>query len=147
MKKIVMVVILGLLTNVIPLSPVMAQEKVQDKDFKHETYSEGNIRLEGITDYFLDTCLGTRIDPDNEEERVGGEWDKILGRYREALPLFAKLLEQRPHDSRMAFWLALAHAGVGEERKAIEVLRTAGIAENDIPERMQEIRSYIGSPR
>jgi len=35
MKKIVMVVILGLLTNVIPLSPVMAQEKVQDKDFKH----------------------------------------------------------------------------------------------------------------
>ena len=35
MKKIVMVVILGLLTNLIPLSPVMAQEKVQDKDFKH----------------------------------------------------------------------------------------------------------------
>ena len=35
MKKIVMVVILGLLTNLIPLSPVMAQEKVQDKDSKH----------------------------------------------------------------------------------------------------------------
>ena len=35
MKKVVMVVILGLLTNLIPLSPLMAQEKVQDKDFKH----------------------------------------------------------------------------------------------------------------
>ena len=35
MNKILMVVILGLLTNVIPLSPVMAQEKVQYKDFKH----------------------------------------------------------------------------------------------------------------
>ena len=35
MKKIVMVVILGLLTNLIPFGPVMAQEKVQDKDSKH----------------------------------------------------------------------------------------------------------------
>jgi len=35
MKKIVMVVILGLLTNLFPLGPVMAQEKVQDKDSKH----------------------------------------------------------------------------------------------------------------
>jgi len=35
MNKIVMVVILGLLTNLIPLSPVMAQEKGQDKDSKH----------------------------------------------------------------------------------------------------------------
>ena len=35
MKKIVMVVILGLLTNLIPFSPVMAQEKGQDKDSKH----------------------------------------------------------------------------------------------------------------
>jgi hypothetical protein len=34
MKKIVMVVILGLLTNLIPLSPVMAQEKAQE-DLKH----------------------------------------------------------------------------------------------------------------
>lgn len=35
MKKIVMVVILGLVTNLIPFRPVMAQEKVQDKDSKH----------------------------------------------------------------------------------------------------------------
>jgi len=35
MKKIVMVVILGLLTHLIPFGPVMAQEKVQDKDSKH----------------------------------------------------------------------------------------------------------------
>jgi small nuclear ribonucleoprotein (snRNP)-like protein len=35
MKKIVMVVILGLLTNIIPFGPAMAQEKVQDKDSKH----------------------------------------------------------------------------------------------------------------
>jgi small nuclear ribonucleoprotein (snRNP)-like protein len=35
MKKIVMVVILGLLTNLIPFGPAMAQEKVQDKDSKH----------------------------------------------------------------------------------------------------------------
>lgn len=35
MKKIVMVVILGLLANLIPLNPVMAQEKGQDKDSKH----------------------------------------------------------------------------------------------------------------
>ena len=35
MNKIVMVVILGLLTNLIPFGPAMAQEKVQDKDSKH----------------------------------------------------------------------------------------------------------------
>ncbi|HEV8137703.1 MAG TPA: hypothetical protein VGP85_23695 [Pyrinomonadaceae bacterium] len=35
MKKIVMVVIFGLLTNLIPFGPAMAQEKVQDKDSKH----------------------------------------------------------------------------------------------------------------
>jgi len=35
MKKIVMVVILGLLTNLIPFGPAMGQEKVQDKDSKH----------------------------------------------------------------------------------------------------------------
>ena len=35
MKKMVMVVILGLRPNPIPFSPVMAQDKVQDKDSKH----------------------------------------------------------------------------------------------------------------
>jgi len=35
MKKIVMVVILGLLTNLIPFGQAVAQQKVQDNDSKH----------------------------------------------------------------------------------------------------------------
>jgi len=35
MKKIIMIVILGLVTNAIPFSQVAAQQKVQDKDSKH----------------------------------------------------------------------------------------------------------------
>ena len=49
MKKMVTVVILGLLTNLIPLSPVMAQEKVQDKDFKHAEKIKKAISDAGAT--------------------------------------------------------------------------------------------------
>ena len=49
MKKMVTVVILGLLTNLIPLSPVMAQEKVPDKDFKHAEKIKKAISDAGAT--------------------------------------------------------------------------------------------------
>ena len=67
----------------------------------------------------------------------------ILAMYS-AIPLYAKVLEQQPGNQRLAFFLAVAHAGVGDEAKAIEVLRTAGTAENDLPGRIQELRSHVG---
>ena len=72
---------------------------------------------------------------------------RILGRYREALPLFAKVVEAQPRNERLASWLALAHIGVGDEAKAIQVLRAAGMSESDVTERMRELRSDIGPPR
>ena len=121
---------------------------VHEQAVAHQLQAAAKVARTDFLGALDDYSRAAEADPADLSSILGmAQMYRILGRYREALPLFAKLLEQRPHDSRMAFWLALAHAGVGEERKAIEVLRTAGIAENDIPERMQEIRSYIGSPR
>ena len=66
----------------------------KDEGHKQETYSEGYTRLLNFSDQFMEDCLGPRIDPHNEEARLGGEWDKILGRYREALrQRFAEALD------------------------------------------------------
>ena len=62
MKKIVMVVILGLLTNVIP---VMAQEKVQDKDLKHAEKIKKAVSDAGTT---LDREVTVKL-KDNTEVR------------------------------------------------------------------------------
>ena len=65
MKKIVMVVILGLLMNLIPLSTVMAQEKVQDKDLKHAEKIKKAVRDAGPT---LDREVTVKL-KDNTEFR------------------------------------------------------------------------------
>ena len=57
----------------------------REKDYKDENYDDGNARLQKAADRYLDDVLGKRYDPDNEDARSGGEWDKILGRYRAAL--------------------------------------------------------------
>jgi len=63
-------------------------------DYKHESYDEGYVRLINFSDQFLDDCLGPQYDPDNEEAREGGQWDIILGRYRDALrERFAEALD------------------------------------------------------
>jgi len=63
-------------------------------DYKHETYDEGYIRLLNFSAEYMDECLGPQADPEDEESRFGGEWDKILGRYRDALRLrFAEALD------------------------------------------------------
>lgn len=66
----------------------------KEGDYKHETYDEGYTRLINFSDQFLDDCLGPQYDPDDEEAREGGQWDIILGRYRDALrDRFAEALD------------------------------------------------------
>ncbi len=63
-------------------------------DYKHETYDEGYTRLVNFSEQYMDDCLGPQYDPDNEEAREGGQWDVILGRYRDALrERFAEALD------------------------------------------------------
>lgn len=56
-------------------------------NYRKEKYSTGYTRLLNASDQFLDEYLGPRYDPDNENARQGGDWDKVLMRYREALQL------------------------------------------------------------
>jgi len=66
----------------------------KEGEYKREDYDAGYTRLLNLSEQFMDDCLGPRIDPDDEEARLGGEWDKILGRYREALRLrFSEALD------------------------------------------------------
>ena len=66
----------------------------KEGEYKHETYDEGYTRLVNFSDQFMDDCLGPQYDPDDEEAREGGQWDIILGRYRDALRLrFAETLD------------------------------------------------------
>ncbi len=63
-------------------------------DYRHETYDEGYTRLIAFSNKYLDDCLGLQHDSDNEEAREGGQWDVILGRYRDALcERFAEALD------------------------------------------------------
>jgi hypothetical protein len=57
----------------------------EEEDYKHETFDEGYRRLLNLSEEFMEDCLGPKVDPDDEEKRFGGEWDKILGPYRDAL--------------------------------------------------------------
>lgn len=66
----------------------------KEGEYKHEQYDEGYVRLVNFASQFMDDCLGPQYDPDNEEAREGGQWDIILGRYRDALRLrFAEALD------------------------------------------------------
>lgn len=58
-----------------------------DGENKRESYDDGYTRLINLSEKFMNDCLGAKYDRDNEDARLGGEWDKILGRYREALRL------------------------------------------------------------
>ena len=66
----------------------------KEGEYKKESYDDGYVRLINFSEQFMDDCLGPQYDPDDEEARMGGEWDKILGRYREALrQRFAEALD------------------------------------------------------
>lgn len=66
----------------------------KEGDYKHESYDDGYNRLLNFSEQYLDECLGPQTDPDDEESRFGGEWDKILARYRDALrQRFAEALD------------------------------------------------------
>ncbi len=54
-------------------------------DYRNESFAEGYERLRNLTAQFLDDFFGPQLDPDNEDERFGGECDKVLVRYRDAL--------------------------------------------------------------
>lgn len=88
-------------------------------EYKNEGYDEGYVRLMNFSDTFMDEVLGPQIDPDDEESRMGGEWDKILARYRDALrqrfaeALDAALLEvlnARDPNSKLLLPARLPHA-------------------------------------
>ncbi|MBN1180134.1 MAG: hypothetical protein JXD18_13060 [Anaerolineae bacterium] len=57
----------------------------KEGDYKHETYDEGYERLLDFGETAMDDCLGKQLDPDDEESREDGQWDRILARYRGAL--------------------------------------------------------------
>ena len=63
-------------------------------EYKHEKHDEGYTRLLNFGEQFMDDFLGPQTDPDDEESRFGGDWDKILARYRDALrQRFAEALD------------------------------------------------------
>ncbi len=63
-------------------------------DFKRESFDEGAIRLLNFAEQFMDDYLGRQVDPNDPESRVGGDWDVVLGQYRDALRLrFAEVLD------------------------------------------------------
>jgi hypothetical protein len=59
----------------------------KDGDYRKEGFEEGAARLLNFTEQFLDDFLGPQIDPDDPDSRAGGDWDAILGLYRDALRL------------------------------------------------------------
>lgn len=66
----------------------------KEGEYKNESYDEGFNRLLNLGDFYMNECLGRRIDDDNEDLRSGGSWDGVLGRYRDALRLrFAEALD------------------------------------------------------
>ena len=63
-------------------------------EYKHEKHDEGDTRLLNFGEQFMDDFLGPQSDPDDEESCFGGDWDKILARYRDALrQRFAEALD------------------------------------------------------
>lgn len=81
----------------------------RDGDYRREDFADGATRLLNFTEQFQDDYLGPQLDPDNPDSRFGGDWDKILGKYRDALRirlaevLDAALLDalNRRNDQRM----------------------------------------------
>lgn len=66
----------------------------RDGDYRRESFEEGAERLRNFTEQFLDDYLGAQQDPDDPESRIGGDWDAILGKYRDALRVrFAEALD------------------------------------------------------
>lgn len=66
----------------------------REGDYKKESFDEGAARLQRLYEQFLDDYLGPKVDPDDESSRFGGDWDKVLGQYQEALQVkFAEALD------------------------------------------------------
>lgn len=66
----------------------------KEGDYRRENFDEGAARLRNIADQFLDDYLGPQIDPDNPDARYGGDWDSVLGQYRDGLrSRFAEVLD------------------------------------------------------
>jgi len=66
----------------------------KEGDYKKESFDEGAARLQRIYEQFLDDYLGPKVDSDDESSRFGGDWDKVLGQYQEALQVkFAVALD------------------------------------------------------
>lgn len=63
-------------------------------DYRRESYADGFFRLFNFGEQFMDDFLGPQLDRDDENSRAGGDWDKILSPYREALVLrFAEAID------------------------------------------------------
>jgi tetratricopeptide (TPR) repeat protein len=73
---------------------------------------------------------------------------RLLSRYREAIVLYEKIRNSTPGaNERLPFFLALAYVGASENARAIDVLRTDGVPESEIPIRMQELRARVDFDR
>lgn len=137
------------LFNMIALSDTAFAEDSQDLDqalaylyshlvpsrtgeYRQETFDEGYRRLLNFMDHFQDEFLGPQIDPDDEASREGGDWDKILGRYPDALRLrFSAALDVALLDTlnkRDAGNKILESARVPHARAMVDILRTRLVA-------------------
>lgn len=63
-------------------------------EFRRERYDDGYSRLIQAGNSVMDRLLGPQLHPDDEASRSGGEWDRTLARYRDALRTrFAEVLD------------------------------------------------------
>lgn len=66
----------------------------RDGDYKREGFEDGAVRLRNVTEQFLDDFLGPQTEEDDPESRLGGDWDRLLSLYRDALRgRFAQVLD------------------------------------------------------
>lgn len=66
----------------------------RDGDFRREDFADGATRLLNFAEQFMDDYLGPQLDPNDPDSRFGGDWDKILSQYRDALRVrFAQVLD------------------------------------------------------
>lgn len=54
-------------------------------DFRSERFEEGYLRLLSVSEQFLEQSLGPLPDNTQDEQRNGGEWDQLFGRYPQAV--------------------------------------------------------------
>lgn len=120
----------------------------KEGEYKKEDFADGFTRLLNFSDHFMDEFLGPQIDADDEESRFGGDWDKILARYRDALrdrfseALDAALLEviNRRDQGRVLEPSALVYARAMAQALKDQITRFRSRLEEQYREQQVDVR-------